>query len=70
MTDQAVSRIANVSDTDQKMDARDLLALLYREIGISAVAAALSVSTGKDNDQETVVSYPSVVLPAKTGLAA
>jgi hypothetical protein len=70
MTDQAVSRIASASNTDQKMDARDLLALLYREIGISAVAAALSVSTGKDNDQEAVVTYPSVELPAKTGLAA
>ena len=28
----------------QRQDARDLLALLYREIGISAVAAALQVS--------------------------
>ena len=27
-----------------RQDARDLLALLYREIGISAVAAALQVS--------------------------
>ena len=27
----------------QRQDARDLLALLYREIGISAVAAALQV---------------------------
>jgi hypothetical protein len=34
-------------------DARDILARLYREIGISAVAAALQVSEAKPNAAKT-----------------
>ncbi len=59
MTDQAVSRIADASEADSKMDARDLLARLYREIGISAVAAALSVGIGHDHESETAPLSPA-----------
>ncbi len=70
MTDQAVPHIPGASETEQKRDARDLLAHLYREIGISAVAAALAVNAGKDGERETVAAYPAAMLPAKKELAA
>jgi hypothetical protein len=48
---------------------RDLLARLYREIGISAVAAALQVQVDKpESSAHSVASTPA--LPKATGLAA
>ena len=39
-------------------DARDLQAKLYREIGISAVAAALRFTTQPDTPPRAAQSYP------------
>jgi hypothetical protein len=70
MTDQAVPHVAGASQTNQKRDARDLQAHLYREIGISAVAAALSISASKDSEPEVAAAYPTAVSPDKNELAA
>jgi hypothetical protein len=70
MTDQAVSRIAGAFEADSKMDARDLLTHLYREIGISAVAAALSVSIGHEHESEAALELSSPIAPAKNDMAA
>jgi hypothetical protein len=51
MINQAAPSILDPSVTaETQEDARDLLARLYREIGISAVAAALCVTIAKDHD--------------------
>jgi hypothetical protein len=70
MTDQAVSRIAGAFAADSKMDARDLLARLYHEIGISAVATALSVSIGHDHESAAALELSSPIAPAKSDIAA
>lgn len=57
------------SKTDKRTDARDLLAHLYREIGISAVAAALCVTVSKDREQDSTVSN-SVSAQPKSDIAA
>ena len=48
---------------------RDLLARLYREIGISAVAAALQVQADKP-ERKTNIEPPVPALPKVTYLAA
>jgi hypothetical protein len=48
---------------------RDLLARLYREIGISAVAAALQVQVDKP-EPSAHIEAPAPGLPKATGLAA
>jgi hypothetical protein len=45
MTSQSASRQPQIPEEDL----RDLLARLYREIGISAVAAALTVTSKRDS---------------------
>ena len=45
----------------QTQDARELLARLYREIGISAVAAALQVPVPKDEERSLVDQIPLVL---------
>ena len=54
MIDQAAGGQRGRLQPEAKQDARDLLARLYREIGISAVAAALAVNVGRDNDHESL----------------
>ncbi|MBV9065885.1 MAG: hypothetical protein JO004_08990 [Methylobacteriaceae bacterium] len=57
----AVSNAANAP--------RDLLARLYREIGISAVAAALQVQVDKP-EPNAHIEAPAPRLPKARGLAA
>jgi hypothetical protein len=57
MTHQAVSQLTQPTIRQPKGDARDLLSRLYREIGISAVAAALSVTV---KEIETECATPAV----------
>lgn len=54
MIDQAAGGQRGRLQPEAKQDARDLLARLYREIGISAVAAALAVNVGRDNERENL----------------
>ena len=54
MIDQAAGGQRGRLQPEAKQDARDLLARLYREIGISAVAAALAVNVGRDNERESL----------------
>ncbi|MGO9007740.1 MAG: hypothetical protein ACLQIQ_02020 [Beijerinckiaceae bacterium] len=70
MTDQAVSRIAGASEADTKLDARDLLARLYHEIGISAVAAALSVSIGSEHESEAAPGLSAPLPQTRSDMAA
>jgi hypothetical protein len=51
----------------QTQDARDLLARLYREIGISAVAAALEIPMPKTSERPAA---EAVQLPVRTDIAA
>ena len=44
--------------TPQTQDARDLLARLYREIGISAVAAALQITEKKEEPRSISQDIP------------
>ncbi|MDR3407236.1 MAG: hypothetical protein P4L68_01915 [Methylovirgula sp.] len=44
---------ANFRSSQTPGDARDILARLYREIGISAVAAALQATAPKPKDTES-----------------
>lgn len=44
---------------EERCDARDLLARLYREIGISAVAAALHVAPPKPDVMTEVAQEPA-----------
>ena len=63
MTDQSIA----TSAAGPESDARDLLARLYREIGILAVTAALEVTGSKSaaaKDQDTAHK------PLESGLAA
>ena len=48
--------VAQMPQQQERCDARDLLARLYREIGISAVAAALHVSP-KDEAIAPVIEH-------------
>lgn len=50
-------------------DVKDLLARLYREIGISAVAAALEVTAGK-NDKKATDARDTWRAPSGKDLAA
>jgi hypothetical protein len=71
MIDQNASSDSRPSATaEPKSDARDLLARLYREIGISAVAAALSVTNTKDNDQEATADRSSPLSTSNNDMAA
>ncbi|MGB8276426.1 MAG: hypothetical protein WCF20_00595 [Methylovirgula sp.] len=62
MTNKTVSPRPRVPEED----IRDLLARLYREIGISAVAAALEVTSSKP-DNETKSAEPGAALQAGSG---
>jgi hypothetical protein len=53
---------------EQRQDARDLLARLYREIGIAAVAAALSVNIREEHDEDNVLAVVDLI--AKKDIAA
>lgn len=58
---------------DERCDARDLLARLYREIGISAVAAALYVAPPKSDlmsDLEQKKPVDSELINRLRGIAA
>jgi hypothetical protein len=71
MIDQAASSDQSPSPrAEPTSDARDLLARLYREIGISAVAAALCVTHTKDQDQEDTVDRSLTLPPSKNDIAA
>jgi hypothetical protein len=71
MIDQAASSDQSPSATaEPKSDARDLLARLYREIGISAVAAALCVTNTKDNDQEATADRSLPLSASNSDMAA
>ncbi len=61
MTNKAVSPRPHVPEED----IRDLLARLYREIGISAVAAALEVTSKPDD--KTKSADPGAALQAASG---
>lgn len=68
MTNKTVSPRPHVPEED----IRDLLARLYREIGISAVAAALEVTSSKPGtsskpDNETKSADPGAALQAASG---
>lgn len=52
---------------EPRQDARDLLARLYREIGIAAVAAALSVNIGRESEHD---EEGGLAAPAKKDIAA
>lgn len=54
MTDHAAVGQRSRLQPEAKQDARDLLARLYREIGISAVAAALAVNVSRDKERESL----------------
>lgn len=70
MTDQAVPSTAGVSAAAPKADARDLLARLYREIGISAVAAALSINIDHEHDGKAALEHAAAIPPARKNIAA
>ncbi len=65
MTDKAASQHPGASQGE----ARDLLLRLYREIGISAVAAALEVTSGKPHGRAEP-SAPTAKVPDKKDIAA
>ena len=60
----------NLTDDLQQGHPHDLLAKLYREIGISAVAAALEVTKSVPAPEKTTEAAGSATSAAKTGLAA
>jgi hypothetical protein len=63
------SRVVQPAPPSSATPPRDLLARLYREIGISAVAAALQVQVDRpEPNAHTGTSNPS--LPKARGLAA
>lgn len=69
MTDKAISPPSSVPEED----ARDLLARLYREIGISAVAAALEVTrfkSGAEREPAEPAAAAASGTSGKKGLAA
>jgi hypothetical protein len=66
MTDKAASQHSRASHSD----ARDLLLRLYREIGISAVAAALAVTSGMQHGRTEPSVSTSKVPPDEKELAA
>jgi hypothetical protein len=70
MTDQAVPSTAGVSEAAPKADARDLLARLYREIGISAVAAALSINIGHEHNGEATSDNAAAMVRTNKNIAA
>jgi len=65
MTDQAAAPSAK-----EPKDARDILAHLYREIGISAVAAALQATAPKPEATKARGVKASWAPRGKNGLAA
>ena len=70
MTDQAASPHQGPLQAEPREDARDLLARLYREIGISAVAAALSISIGREPEHDAPAGRSSTNSLSKKDIAA
>ncbi len=60
----------DLTDDPQQGHPHDLLAKLYREIGISAVAAALEVTKSVPAPEKTTEATGSATSAAKTDLAA
>ncbi len=63
------SRVVSAAPVQTATVPRDLLARLYREIGISAVAAALQVQVDKP-ERKAQIEPPLQALPKVTYLAA
>jgi hypothetical protein len=63
------SRVVQPAPRSSATPPRDLLARLYREIGISAVAAALQVQVDKP-EASAHIEAPPPKLPKARGLAA
>ena len=63
------SRVVQPASPSSVNAPRDLLARLYREIGISAVAAALQVQVDKP-EPSAHIEAPTPRLPKARGLAA
>ena len=70
MINQAAPSAPESAAKAETQDARDLLARLYREIGISAVAAALCVSIAKDRDCDADADKSAQALHDNSGMAA
>lgn len=68
MTDQNTTSTGSAEYV--KADARDLLARLYREIGISAVAAALSVNVADAHEREAAPDQAPGFAPSRNDIAA
>ena len=60
----------DLTDEDQPGHTHDLLARLYREIGISAVAAALEVSKSAPSSEKISHSVDSTTTTTQADLAA
>ena len=62
--------LCDLTDKDQPGHPHDLLARLYREIGISAVAAALEVSKSASTSENMSDSLGSTTITSQEDLAA
>ena len=60
----------DLTDEDQPGHPHDLLARLYREIGISAVAAALEVNKSAPSSEKISYSVDSTTTATQADLAA
>lgn len=63
-------QLYDLSKVDQRSHPHDLLARLYREIGISAVAAALEVSKSDPASEKTSDRVGSLTTKTPADLAA